>query len=115
MLDKARSKNVYHRLVEAPVTSTGLPSAAYDLVITSLVDEHLAELPPLYREAHRLGAPDQVIHQVHGMAGIVMQAAAAFDFAGPPGPAFGAQHHRPERFGTDVMQLAQGAQIQEMF
>ena len=39
------------------MASTGLDSGTYDLVITSLVDEHLAELAPLYNEAHRLAAP----------------------------------------------------------
>jgi SAM-dependent methyltransferase len=54
MLAKARERGVHRRLVEADVAATGLDSGAYDLVITSLVDEHLAELGPLYREAARL-------------------------------------------------------------
>jgi SAM-dependent methyltransferase len=57
MLALARAKGVHRRLVEGDVAATGLESGAYDLAITSLVDEHLAELGPLYREAFRLVRP----------------------------------------------------------
>jgi SAM-dependent methyltransferase len=57
MLAVARSRKIYDRLVEADVTSTGLPTAGYDLITTCLVDEHLPDLRPLYREAWRLAAP----------------------------------------------------------
>ena len=57
MLAVARSRDVYDRLVEADVSSTGLAPEAYDLVTTSLVDEHLADLQPLYAEAWRLAEP----------------------------------------------------------
>jgi SAM-dependent methyltransferase len=57
MLAVARSRDVYDRLIEADVSSTGLEPAAYDLLTTSLVDEHLADLRPLYAEAWRLAAP----------------------------------------------------------
>jgi SAM-dependent methyltransferase len=60
MLDVARAREVYERLVEADVSSTGLDSGAYDLVVTCLVDEHLAELRPLYVEARRLARPDGI-------------------------------------------------------
>jgi SAM-dependent methyltransferase len=58
MLEVARSKGVYRRLVEGDVTSTGLDAGRYDLAVTCLVDEHLAELAPLYEEAHRLTSAD---------------------------------------------------------
>jgi SAM-dependent methyltransferase len=58
MLERARQRGVYRRLVEADVAATGLPSDAYDLVMTCLVDEHLANLEPLYAEASRLARPD---------------------------------------------------------
>jgi SAM-dependent methyltransferase len=48
---------VHRRLVEADLRSTGLEGGAYDLVITSLVDEHVADLAPLYAEAARLARP----------------------------------------------------------
>jgi SAM-dependent methyltransferase len=57
MLAIARSMNLYRHLVEADVASTGLDAAAYDLVTVCLVDEHLPDLYPLYREAFRLSAP----------------------------------------------------------
>jgi SAM-dependent methyltransferase len=54
MLAVARGRGAYRELAETDVSSTGLESSAYDLVITCLVDEHLGDLRPLYREAHRL-------------------------------------------------------------
>jgi SAM-dependent methyltransferase len=57
MLVAARARAAHDRLVEADVAATGLPGARYDLVIASLVDEHLDDLRPLYREAWRLAAP----------------------------------------------------------
>jgi SAM-dependent methyltransferase len=58
MLELARRREgVFRRLVEADVAATGLPDGDYDLVTTSLVDEHLEELRPLYAEAHRLLRP----------------------------------------------------------
>lgn len=57
MLAVARSRGLHDQLVEADVTATGLDAAAYDLIACSLVDEHLSELAPLYREAARLAAP----------------------------------------------------------
>ena len=54
MMAIARSRGVYDRLVEADVTATRLESAAYDVVTSCLVDEHLRDLRPLYREAWRI-------------------------------------------------------------
>ncbi len=58
MLDVARSRDVYDRLIEADVTNTGLAAGSYDLVVACLMDEHLADVRPLYREAARLGSAD---------------------------------------------------------
>jgi len=57
MLDVARERGAHDRLVVADVADTGLDGGAYDLVIASLVDEHLEDLEPLYREAWRLAEP----------------------------------------------------------
>jgi SAM-dependent methyltransferase len=57
MLEVARGREVYRRLVEGDVSATGLQSEAYDLVMTCLVDEHLADIGPLYAEAFRLTRP----------------------------------------------------------
>lgn len=54
MLERARRRGVYRRLVLADVASTGLPDSTYDLCTQALADEHLAEIGPLYREAARL-------------------------------------------------------------
>jgi SAM-dependent methyltransferase len=57
MLARAEAKRIYDRLIQADMLATGLPSAAYDLVLEVLADEHLADLAPLYREAARLTGP----------------------------------------------------------
>jgi len=57
MLAVAHSRNIYDRLVQADVCATGLRGSAYDLVTTCLVEEHLRDLRPLYREAERLLRP----------------------------------------------------------
>lgn len=57
MLALAEAKGIYDRLILADLRDTGLPASAYDLVLQALADEHLAELPPLYREAARLAGP----------------------------------------------------------
>jgi SAM-dependent methyltransferase len=54
MLERARERHVFTSLHLAHVCVTGLPAATYDLVTTCLVDEHLAELTPLYAEAARI-------------------------------------------------------------
>lgn len=57
MLAVARSRNIYDHLAEADAAATGLDGGIYDLVTTCLVDEHLRDLRPLYREASRLLRP----------------------------------------------------------
>jgi SAM-dependent methyltransferase len=58
MLEAARARGVYRSLGEGEVGDTGLDGGAYDLVVSCLVDEHLADLRPLYTEAARLARPD---------------------------------------------------------
>jgi SAM-dependent methyltransferase len=60
MLAIARDRGIYQDLREADVADSGLESGAYALVTTCLVDEHLADLRPLYREAARLLRPGGV-------------------------------------------------------
>jgi SAM-dependent methyltransferase len=57
MLEAARARGVYSTLCEGEVGDTGLEGGAYDLVVSCLVDEHLADLRPLYAEAARLARP----------------------------------------------------------
>ncbi|MEZ6242999.1 MAG: class I SAM-dependent methyltransferase [Phycisphaerales bacterium] len=56
MLERAAARGAHDRLVEADVRTTGLGGGAYELVVCSLADEHLAELSGLYEEASRLAA-----------------------------------------------------------
>lgn len=57
MLEAARERGAHASLREGDVADTGLEGGAYDLVIASLVDEHLPALEPLYGEARRLARP----------------------------------------------------------
>lgn len=57
MLEVARTRQVHRHLIEADATTTGLTAGSYDLVVASLVDEHLDALGPLYGEAWRIAVP----------------------------------------------------------
>jgi SAM-dependent methyltransferase len=57
MLAQAQARGVFRSLSEGDVGATGLDAEAYDVATASLVDEHLADLHPLYREAFRLVRP----------------------------------------------------------
>ncbi|WP_067675777.1 class I SAM-dependent DNA methyltransferase [Nocardia miyunensis] len=57
MLALARVRGAHATLAQADVRDTGLASGGYDLVISSLIDEHLPDLAPYYAEARRLAAP----------------------------------------------------------
>ena len=57
MLDQAASKQAHEQLHLGDVASTPLLSSAYDLCMLVLVDEHLAEVEPVYREAARVLVP----------------------------------------------------------
>jgi SAM-dependent methyltransferase len=59
MLERARAKGMYRRLFLGDVLgTTPLETASYDLVTVSLVDEHLPDVRPLYREGARITHPD---------------------------------------------------------
>ena len=60
MIEKARARGVFAELRIADVSATGLPTGSYDLINTSMVDEHLADLAPLYWEATRVARSDAV-------------------------------------------------------
>lgn len=57
MLDVARKRGAHDRLIEADAVETGLDSDTYDLVIASLIDEHMPDVAPFYAEAARIAAP----------------------------------------------------------
>ena len=54
MLEVAKQKGVYRRLLIANMLDTGLRAETYDLCVEVLADEHIADLHPLYREAARI-------------------------------------------------------------
>jgi len=54
MLDRARAKGLYRSLLLGSVEETAIAHARYDLIVMSLVDEHLATLGRVYQEAYRL-------------------------------------------------------------
>jgi SAM-dependent methyltransferase len=58
MLERARERGIYDRLINRPLTDTGLADASYDLAIMSLADEHLPRLEPVYAEAARITSMD---------------------------------------------------------
>ena len=54
MLDVARAKEVYRRLLEEDMSATSLPDRGADLAVSCLAIGHVPELAPAYREADRL-------------------------------------------------------------
>lgn len=57
MLDRARARGVFDELHLGDVRQSGQPHAAFDVVTSCLVDEHLEDLAPLYAEAARCLRP----------------------------------------------------------
>ncbi|MBF6209564.1 class I SAM-dependent methyltransferase [Nocardia puris] len=57
MLARASERGAHTTLTEGDVRDTGLPTGVYDLVVSSLIDEHLPDLGPFYAEARRLVRP----------------------------------------------------------
>jgi len=58
MIDRARAKQLYRALLLGSVEETGISGVQYDLIVMSLVDEHLSGLERVYWEAYRLSAAD---------------------------------------------------------
>jgi SAM-dependent methyltransferase len=114
MLRAARARGAHDRLTEADLADTGLPGAGYDLVISSLVDEHLADLGPLYREAHRLARPGGLFVLVGLHPYFIMAAGMPTHFDGADGTPVAITTHIhlvSEHLGAG---LAAGWQLAEM-
>jgi SAM-dependent methyltransferase len=86
MLAAARERGVFRSLTEADVATTGLESGAYDLVTSSLVDEHLADVGPLYAEAARLLRPGGSFVHVGYHPHFIMASGMPTHFDGDDGP-----------------------------
>lgn len=85
MLEKARARGVFDSLSVADVGASGLEGGAYDLVTTSLVDEHLKDLGPLYKESARLAAPGAAHVLVGFHPFFIMRVGMPTHFDGPDG------------------------------
>ena len=87
MLAVARVREIYDHLGEADVAATGLEGGVYDLVTTCLVDEHLRDLRPLYREVSRLLRPGGIHVLVGYHPSFIMVAGMPTHFDRQPGEA----------------------------
>ncbi len=93
MLEQARARGVFDRLAVADVAASGLDAGAYDLVTTSLVDEHLADLQPIYREAARLAKPGGAYVLVGFHPFFIMKSGMPTHFDGPDGTPVAIETH----------------------
>lgn len=93
MLARARALGVFAELRVADVRATGLPAAAYDLVTTCLVDEHLPDLAPLYRESARLVRPGGAHVLVGFHPFFIMRSGMPTHFNGPDGEPVAIETH----------------------
>ena len=93
MLARARQRGVFDHLAVADVAATGLDTGAYDLVTTSLVDEHLADLRPLYRESARLAQPGGAHVLVGFHPFFIMKTGMPTHFDGPDGTPVAIETH----------------------
>ena len=114
MLERARARNVFADLRVADVAATGLPAAAYDLVTTSLVDEHLADLAPLYREAARIVRPGAAYVLVGYHPFFIMKAGMPTHFDAADGAPLAIETHIHLASDHVAAALAAGFQLAEM-
>src|SRR6185312_5229260 len=57
MLDLARARGAYRRLMTGTVAAIDALDGAYPLITQSLADEHMSDLRPLYAETARVAQP----------------------------------------------------------
>lgn len=114
MLEQARARNVFADLRIADVRASGLPSAHYDLVTTSLVDEHLADLAPLYRESARLARPGGAHVLVGFHPFFIMKTGMPTHFNDPAGEPLAIETHVHLLSDHARAALAAGWQLAEM-
>jgi SAM-dependent methyltransferase len=93
MLALALARGVYDRLVVADLGASGLESASYAVVTTVLVDEHLGDLGPLYREAARLTEPGGAHVLVGFHPFFIMKSGMPTHFDGPDGSPVAIETH----------------------
>jgi SAM-dependent methyltransferase len=93
MLDAARRRGIYDSLRVADACDTGLPTEAYDVVTSCLIDEHLRDLGPLYRESARLARPGGVHILVGFHPFFIMKTGMPTHFDGPTGEPIAVETH----------------------
>ncbi|MEO8554609.1 MAG: class I SAM-dependent methyltransferase [Kofleriaceae bacterium] len=57
MLERATARGFYARTIQAPITTTGLATGAFDGAISCMVLDHVTDLAGFFTEAHRLVRP----------------------------------------------------------
>jgi SAM-dependent methyltransferase len=114
MLERARARGVYDRLLEADVTATTLPAQEYDLLTTCLVDEHLPTLEPLYAEASRLARPGATYVLVGFHPQFIMASGMPTHFDGPDGQPVAIETHVHLLSDHANAALAAGWQLAEL-
>jgi ubiquinone/menaquinone biosynthesis C-methylase UbiE len=113
MLTRAKARGIYRQLSEASVEQTLLPSDRYDLLMMSLVDEHLADLQPVYREAARLSR-SQSQFVVVGMHPFFFMTGMPTHFKDSEGKALAIETHIHLTSDHVRAALSAGWQLQEM-
>ena len=113
MLEKAEARGVFRSLAVADARASGLPSGAYDLATSSLVDEHLQDLTPFHAEAARLLKPGGQFVHVGYHPHFIMASGMPTHYDGADGPVAIETHvhHLSDQITSG---LAAGLQVEEM-
>jgi SAM-dependent methyltransferase len=114
MLAIAAARGIYRRVVHADVVATGLGSADYDLVTMCLVDEHLPEVEPVYREAWRLARAGGVLVLVGFHPHFIMAAGMPTHYTSASGEPVAIQTHVHLLSEHVTVALSAGWQLREM-
>jgi SAM-dependent methyltransferase len=93
MIEGARRRAIYDGLYVAEACDTGLPAGSYDLVTSCLLDEHLADVGPLYRESARLARPGAAHVLVGFHPFFIMKTGMPTHFNGPAGEPIAVETH----------------------
>jgi len=114
MLRLAAGKHVYRRLEESNVATTQLNADAYDLVVACLIDEHLPDVTPLYREAARLAASSALLVVVGFHPYFIMAAGMPTHYNSGSGEPLAIETHVHLMSDHVTAGVANGWQLREM-
>ena len=114
MLVRARDRGVHAELTQGDVRDTGFPSGMYDLVISSLIDEHLPGLAPFYAEARRLAAPHGIFVLVSYHPQFMMVTGMPTHYTGPDGEPLAISTHLHTFADHVTAGIAAGWQLAEL-